>query len=219
MSPSTSSRRSGCSRGHRSSDGPAYPAECPLAQDPYKSLPASCRTSQPTNPHRTRRSADRRTSSLTSFCKSPDHFERNEIRFRNIESKLKSLNQLNGGTYLPPSESPIFWRDTPNDLSPKEAAPPFVGHSVSGASLFRVTKAGRRDARAICLAQISTESSAEIKLFGSADSSAFGFGEMLAIKKFTLFNVVAPALREVSERYFDRTITDSSTRQGSFPYI
>jgi hypothetical protein len=37
-------------------------------------------------------------------------------------------------------------------------------------------------------------------------------------KKFTLFNVVIAALREVSGRYLDRRITDGSTPQGSFLY-
>jgi hypothetical protein len=41
---------------------------------------------------------------------------------------------------------------------------------------------------------------------------------MLAIKKFTRFNVVTPALREVSERYPDRRMTDEATREGSFLY-
>jgi hypothetical protein len=97
-----------------------------------------------------------------------------------------------------------------------QAAPPFVGHSVAGASLSRVPKAGRRDTGAIYLGQISTESLRVIKLFGSADSSGFEFGEMLAIKQFTLFNDGTPALREVSEPYLDRRMTDNSTHQGSF---
>jgi hypothetical protein len=43
-----------------------------------------------------------------------------------------------------------------------------------------------------------------IKPFGNADSSGFEYGEMLAIKKFILFNVVTAARREMSERYLER---------------
>jgi hypothetical protein len=109
----------------------------------------------------------------------------------------------------------LFWAV---DLYGGQAAPPFVGHSVPGASLFRVPKAGRRDTCAIYLGQISIESTG-IKHFRSADSAGFEFGERLAIKTFTLFNVVTPALREVSGRYLDRRITDDSLRQGLFLYI
>jgi hypothetical protein len=42
---------------------------------------------------------------------------------------------------------------------------------------------------------------------------------MLAIKKFTLVNVVTPARREMSGRYLDRRITDDSLLQGPFLYI
>jgi hypothetical protein len=50
-------------------------------------------------------------------------------------------------------------------------------------------------------------------------SSGFEFGEMIAIKKFILFNVVTRARREMSGRYLDRRITDDSLRQGAFLYI
>jgi hypothetical protein len=67
--------------------------------------------------------------------------------------------------------------------------------------------------------EISIESLAGSKLFGSADSSRFEFGEMLAIKKFTWSNAVTLALRDVSEWSLDRRITDDHARQGSFLYI
>jgi hypothetical protein len=67
--------------------------------------------------------------------------------------------------------------------------------------------------------EISIESSAGRKLFRSAGSSRFEFGEMLVIKKFTRFNVVTLALRDVSERSLDRRTTDDHARQGSFLYI
>jgi hypothetical protein len=67
----------------------------------------------------------------------------------------------------------------------RQAAPHFVGHSVSRASPFRVSKAGRRDTREIYLGQISIELLTGSRLFRSAASSGFEFGEGLTIKKFT----------------------------------
>jgi hypothetical protein len=67
----------------------------------------------------------------------------------------------------------------------RQAAPHFVGHSVSRASPFRVPKVGRRDTRVIYLGQISIESLTGSKHSRSADSSEFEFGERLAIRKFT----------------------------------
>jgi hypothetical protein len=85
--------------------------------------------------------------------------------------------------------------------------------------VFPFARLIRQDACATSTSQVSIESSTESRLFGSADSFRFEFGEMLAIKKLSLFNVATQTLQEVSERYLDRRITDVSTRQGSFLYV
>jgi hypothetical protein len=87
---------------------------------------------------------------------------------------------------------------------------------LSRANSFPFARLIRRDARATSARQISIESSTGSKPFGSADSSGFEFGEMVAIKKFISFNVVTPTLPEVSGQHLDRRITDDSTRPGSF---
>jgi hypothetical protein len=100
----------------------------------------------------------------------------------------------------------------------RQATPHFMGHPCVWQRYSFLGPQGR-DTRATSASQISIECSNPIKLFGSADSSGFDYGEMLTSKKFILFNVVTPARREMSRRYLDRRMTDGSLRQGLFQYI
>jgi hypothetical protein len=95
----------------------------------------------------------------------------------------------------------------------------FRGPRLRLAKLFPLGTTGGRDTRATSASQISIEWSNPIKLFATADSSGFEPGEMIAIKKFTLFNSVTTARRVMLGRYLYWRITDNSLRQRSFLYI